>query len=143
MQGNYSAWGNDNQFWAYVDNNGYVVATDYTGAKRIGVTVGKYKEIETALSEALDKAEKYYKQLEDAGLVKKELSADEKIAALTSQVGALAKLVEQQSQIITAIADKKENHKKVVEPEIITNPSGGENVGYIAHCEHGKGFIAK
>lgn len=140
MQG---MWGNENQFWGYVDNSGYVVATDYTGSKRIGVTVNKYKELESALTEALDKAEKYYKQLESAGLVQKELTADEKISALTSQVGALTKLVEQQSQIITSIMDKKESGKPVIDTEIITQSGGSENVGHIAHCESSQSFFAK
>lgn len=92
-----ATWTTQQQFWCYVDQQGQIVATDITGNRIIGVTMEKYNQIESAANEALSKAEGYYKILEENGLVKKQLTPEEQIAALAEQVRVLTELVTAQA----------------------------------------------
>lgn len=127
MQG--YGWNNANQFWCYFDNDGYIVAQELTGQfKRIGVGLQKYNQTEKQCLEALDKAEEYRKILVEHDLIKKELTPDERLAALSTQVDTLTKLVEQQAQMIGSLTTANQEKPKVVEPEILSPHSAGENL---------------
>lgn len=88
-----ATWTTHSQFWAMVDQQGQIIATDITGSRVVGVVLDKYRAMEKAAAEAVEKAEGYYKTLEEHGLIKRELTQEEQIAALTAQVQALTEIV--------------------------------------------------
>ena len=88
-----ATWTTQSQFWAMVDQQGQIIATDITGSRVVGVVLDKYRSMEKAAADAVEKAEGYYKTLEENGLIKRELTQEEQIAALTAQVQALTELV--------------------------------------------------
>lgn len=114
VQGN---WYNPQGFYAYFDNDGYIVAADYSGQKKVGVTLAKYNQIEKMANEAIGKAEAYYKTLEEHDLIQRELTADEKINMLSGQMEQLTSLVYQ------LVGKEKEQqakpNKKVVTPDVL------------------------
>lgn len=118
-------WNGPTQFWCYFDNEGYIVMQEVTGQfKRIGVSLQKYQQTEKIATEAVEKAEGYLKTLEEHGLIQRELTADEKLAVLSTQVETLTKLMEQQAHMIGALT----NRPVAVTPEIVTETPGGSNV---------------
>lgn len=130
MSGSY--WGNANQFWCYFDNDGYIVAQEFTGQlKRIGVSLQKHGQAEKIASEAMDKVEEYRKILEEHKLLPpQELTPEERLATLSSQVDTLTKLVQQQAEMIGAMTAKP----RAVEPEILPSENAGGNLNdkYVA-----------
>lgn len=113
MQG---SWYNQNGFFAFFDNEGYIVASDYSGQKKVGVTLAKYNQMEKMANEAMGKAEAYYKTLEEHGLIQREMTADEKISMLSGQVEQLTNLV---SQLVGKEKGTSQPRKKVVNPEVL------------------------
>lgn len=77
-------------FTAYLDQSGQVVCQTWQGNQVIGMSMDKYREAEQMASDALAKAEEYRKKLIDAGLIQKELTPEEQIAALNARVGDLS-----------------------------------------------------
>lgn len=134
-------WGNTNQFWCSFDSEGYIVAQEFTGQfKRIGVSLQKFQQTEKIASEAMDKAEGYLKTLEEHGLVQRELTSDEKLAVLSTQMDALTRLVEQQAQMIGALTAKRE----VIIPEIVPETSGvNQNVQSNANSLPGQVVVSQ
>lgn len=94
--GNFQAqWTNQNQFWAWVDANGNVFASDsVSGVRQIGVSVEKYKQMESIANEATAKAEDYHTKLVEAGLIVVPPTPEEQIAQLTAQVAKLTQIIE-------------------------------------------------
>ena len=94
--GNFQAqWTNQNQFWAWVDANGNVFASDsVSGARQIGVSVEKYKQMESIANEATAKAEEYHTKLVEAGIIVVPPTPEEQIARLTAQVARLTQIIE-------------------------------------------------
>lgn len=94
--GNFQAqWTNQNQFWAWVDANGNVSASDnVSGVRQIGVSVEKYKQMESIANEATAKAEDYHTKLVEAGLIVVPPTPEEQIAQLTAQVAKLTQIIE-------------------------------------------------
>lgn len=94
--GNFQAqWTNQNQFWAWVDANGNVFASDsVSGVRQIGVSVEKYKQMESIANEATAKAEDYHTKLVEAGLIVVPPTQEEQIAQLTAQVAKLTQIIE-------------------------------------------------
>lgn len=94
--GNFQAqWTNQNQFWAWVDANGNVFASDsVSGVLQIGVSVEKYKQMESIANEATAKAEDYHTKLVEAGLIVVPPTPEEQIAQLTAQVAKLTQIIE-------------------------------------------------
>lgn len=94
--GNFQAqWTNQNQFWAWVDANGNVFASDsVSGVRQIGVSVEKYKQMESIANEATAKAEDYHTKLVEAGLIVVPPTPEEQIAQLTAQVARLTQIIE-------------------------------------------------
>lgn len=120
MQG---SWYNPQGFFAFFDNEGFIVASDYTGQKKVGVTLAKYNQMEKMANEAMGKAEAYYKTLEENDLIEHELTADEKISMLSGQV-------EQLTQLVTQLVGKEQqaqSRKKAVTPEISPPEKGKGN----------------
>lgn len=113
MQGN---WYNQQGFFAFFDNEGYIVASDYSGQKKVGVTLAKYNQMEKMANETMGKAEAYFKTLEEHGLIQHELTADEKISMLSGQVEQLTNLV---SQLVGKEKEQSQSKKKSVSPEIL------------------------
>lgn len=114
MQGNWYPQG----FWAFFDNEGFIVGSDYSGEKRVGVTLAKYNQMEKIANEAMGKAESYFKTLEEHGLIQRELTQDEKISTLSCQVEQLTQLV---AQLVNKEpqSQKKEKPAKAVTPEVL------------------------
>lgn len=125
-----------NSFYGFWDNEGYIVASDYTGSKRIGVTLNKYNQLEKIANEAMEKAEGYLKMLEEHGIIQKELTPDEKINALSGQV-------EQLTQLVQKLVAGGNNKQEVITPEVLPpmKRGNGENE-FIADCRNGESFIA-
>lgn len=148
MQHGYNAaWSMQGQFWCYIDQEGYVVATDFQGAQRIGVTLKKFKDTESLATKAVEKAEGYAKILEENGLLKKELSQEEQIATLSQQVNALTELMNRQAQMLQTIAaGKGENPPAPKTPETIEttsrSPGEGKSGQFIASSGSGQSFLA-
>lgn len=160
-----AGWTNRQLFWVFFDDQGNIVTHEVGGGKVIGVSSDKYKQVEEGLQAAVVKAEEchakaeenqakadgYYKMLVDAGVIKRELTSDEKIEALANQVGELAKLVGQQAQILTAFqkmqgAAPSEAQKQAVEPEVIPpqpEAEKGDDHGFIANSIARKSFLAQ
>lgn len=94
--GNFQAqWTNQNQFWAWVDANGNVFASDsVSGVRQIGVSVEKYKQMESIANDATAKAEDYHTKLVEAGLIVVPPTPEEQIAQLTAQVARLTQIIE-------------------------------------------------
>ena len=94
--GNFQAqWTNQNQFWAWVDANGNVFASDsVSGVRQIGVSVEKYKQMESIANEATAKAEDYHTKLVEAGIIVVPPTPEEQIAQLTAQVAKLTQIIE-------------------------------------------------
>lgn len=115
MQGN---WFNQQGFFAFFDNEGNIIASDYSGQKKVGVTLAKYNQLEKIANEAMGKAEGYYKMLEENGLIQRELTAEEKISALSGQVDQLTQLV---AKLIgkEQAAQQQKKSAKVVTPEVL------------------------
>lgn len=116
VQGN---WYNPQGFYAYFDNEGYIVASDYSGQKKVGVTLAKYNQIEKMANEAIGKAEAYYKTLEENGLIQHELTADERIGVLSGQVEQLTQLVYQLVGKEKETQSQTKKSSKAVTPEIL------------------------
>lgn len=116
MQGN---WFNQQGFFAFFDNEGNIIASDYSGQKRVGVTLAKYNQLEKIANEAMGKAENYFKMLEDNGLIQRELTPDEKISALSGQVDQLTQMVAQLIGKEQATAQQQKKNAKVVTPEVL------------------------
>lgn len=115
MHGN---WYNANDFSAFFDNNGNIFTYDYSGQKKVGVTLAKYNQLEKIANEAMGKAEAYFKTLEEHGLIQRELTADEKITALSGQVDQLTQLVAQLVSKEHGLQSQKKNIKAVT-PEVL------------------------
>lgn len=113
MQGN---WYNPNCFYAFFDNDGNIIASDYSGQKKVGVTLAKYNQMEKMANEAIGKAESYFKTLEENGLIQRELTADEKISALSGQVDQLTQLV---AQLVGKEQAQQKKNQKAVNPEVL------------------------
>lgn len=134
-----------NMFWAFYDSEGFIVKNDWNGNQRIGVPLGKYANMEKAANTAIEKAKEYRKMLEDYGHLQKELTPEERFAAISQQLQMLTGIVEQQSQIINSLT--KESGKVVV-PEVIppekqgTQTAGGSNGGVANNSGSSAGFIA-
>ena len=94
--GNFQAqWSNQNQFWAWMDSNGNVYASDnMSGTRQIGVSVEKYKQMESIANEATAKAEDYHAKLVEAGIIVVPPTPEEQIAQLTAQVAKLTQIIE-------------------------------------------------
>lgn len=131
-----NGFGYGNQFYAYVDNEGFIIATDYTGQKKIGVTLGKFNNMEKMANEAISKAEGYYKTLVDHGLIERELTQDEKISALTEQVQTLTMLMEK------LVIDKNVNNNANETPDKQTPVARDKDDKSVSNSGNGKGFIA-
>lgn len=119
MQGN---WFNQQVFPCFFDNEGFIVASDYSGQKRVGVTLAKYNKMEKLANETMGIAEEHkakeeeYKQiLIEKGWIKPELTPDEKIGALSEQVDQLTKLV---SQLVNK-EQAQSKKSKAITPEIL------------------------
>lgn len=85
-----------NSFFALADNQGNIYVQEVQGPRQVGVSVDKYREMESVANDAVSKAEGYYKQLVDAGLIKPKLTTEQQLealaqqnATLSAQVGAL------------------------------------------------------
>lgn len=119
MQGN---WYNPQGFWAFFDNEGFIIGSDGMSQKRVGVTLAKFNQMEKVANEALGAAEQHkakeeeYKQiLIEKKWLKPELTDAEKIEALSGQVDQLTQLV---AELVKK--DQGQNKKaKAVTPEII------------------------
>lgn len=118
MQGN---WYNQQGFWAFFDNEGNIIASDYTGEKRVGVTLAKYNKMEKMANEAMGAAEQhkakedeYRNILIEKGLLKPELSDSERIEMLSNQVEQLANIVKQFAE-----REQMQAKRKVITPEIM------------------------
>lgn len=99
--GNFAAqWSTQNQFWAWVDNNGNIIASDnVSGTRQVGVSIERYKQMESIANEATNKAEDYHKRLVEAGLIVVPPTQEEQIAMLTAQVAKLTQIIEGQASI--------------------------------------------
>lgn len=130
-----------NFFYAFVDNEGYIVATDHVNQKRIGVTLNKFNQTEKMANDALAQCEEYYKILDAKGLIERELTPDEKINALSDQVGQLTNIV---NQLIGNLATAQEsgNKKEVITPEVISPENQRGQNEFVANCRDGKGYIS-
>lgn len=145
MQGNFFT----NQFWAYYDSEGYIVTTDFSGAKqRIGVTLGKYGQLEQKYNQlekdseaTMSKAQEYLEELYQHGIRQRELTPDEKISALTEQVAKLTAYVGQLTGNNPMTPDCGASQKQVITPEIVT-PNRGNNNEFINSGQSGSNFIA-
>lgn len=84
-----------NFFTAFVDGQGGIHVQDYNGTRQIGMSMEKYREMESVANDALSKADAYHKQLVDAGLISPVLSTEEQLAALAAQVSALTRQLSQ------------------------------------------------
>lgn len=134
----------NNDFYAFFDNEGYIVSSDYSGQqKRVGVSLKKFAQIEKLANDTMEKAEEYQKKLEKFDeykkilikhkLIEPELTPDEKIAALSGQIETLTKIVE---QLVTKENKTSDTQNNVVVPEIINPPAKTESRGE----SNGKGF---
>lgn len=154
----YQAATQGSYFWCFIDRNGNILTTSMTGQECLGVTWQKYSQLEKTAAEAVTKAEEYYKILDEHHLIKRELTTDEKLAALTEQMGSMAKILEQQTAIINklsgATTDDAQSVKppppaksqSVITPEIIAPDqiSAGEtqDAQFIENSGFGKNYIA-
>lgn len=110
-------WGTQNQFWAWVDANGNIYASDsMSGARQIGVSIEKYKQMESLANEATAKAEDYHDRLVKAGLIVVPPTPEERIAQLSAQVERLTRIVEGQNT---------QANVPVTAPEILTDEGTG------------------
>lgn len=104
------------QFAAHIDQSGQIVAQTFQGSQIVGVSVAKYQEMQKIAEEATAKAEGYYKQLVDAGLITPKLTPEEQIAALTAQVAQLAQqnaaLTQQVQGVMDVFAEPKKEAKR-------------------------------
>lgn len=123
MQGN---WYNPNGFWAFFDNDGNIVASDYSGERRVGVTLAKFNKMEKLANETMGiaeqhkaKEEEYRAILEEKGIIPKELTPDEKIAALSDQVNQLTQIVREFAE-----REKAQDKKKAMTPEVLPPEKG-------------------
>ena len=78
-----------NYFSAFVDGQGGIHVQEMNGSRQIGVSIEKYREVESVANDALAQVEAYHKQLVDAGIIKPKLTAEDQLAALTQQVAIL------------------------------------------------------
>lgn len=110
-------WGTQNQFWAWVDANGNVYASDsMSGARQIGVSIEKYKQMESLANEATAKAEDYHDRLVKAGLIVVPPTPEERIAQLSAQVERLTRIIE---------GKNTQANVPVTAPEILTDEGTG------------------
>lgn len=119
MQG---SWYNPQGFWAFFDSEGNIIASDYSGDKRVGVTLAKFNRMEKMANEALGAAEQHkakeeeYKQiLIEKDWLKPEMTPEQQIEALSGQV-------EQLTQIVRQLAEKEQTQAKrakAVTPEVL------------------------
>lgn len=137
--------GYPNSFWCWFDNEGYIVAQDLTGFKRIGVGLQKYNQAEKIANDATEKAAKYYQMCLEHDLIPKEISPEERLATLSTQVDTLTKLVEQQAQMIGALTNKVQEKPKAVEPEILQPAYTGENLNdqFVSRSAGGQVLISR
>lgn len=84
-----------NYFSAFTDNQGGIHVQDYNGTRQIGVSLERYREMESVANEAVAKADEYHKRLVDAGLMEAPMTTEEQLALLTRQVTALTQQVSQ------------------------------------------------
>ena len=73
-----------NYFSAFVDGTGGIHVQEMNGTRQIGVSLEKFREVESVANDALAKVETYYKQLVDAGIIKPKLTA-ETLSKMTPQ----------------------------------------------------------
>lgn len=102
-------------FYAFADGQGGIHIQDLNGTRQIGVSIERYKEMERVANDAVSKAEDYYKQLVDAGLVQPKLSTEEQLAVLTQQNTALSQQVSLLTQKISSLmggTDELPQHSK-------------------------------
>lgn len=123
MQSQFSA-----SFFALSDAQGAIYVQDVHGTRQIGVSFEKYKEMEKIASDAVGKAEGYYKQLVDAGLIVPALTTEQQLeilakqnAELTQQVGNLTR------QISTLLGVKNEFHDVSQSRTSEKQPTSGES----------------
>lgn len=107
--------------------SGKIISYDvYGNTTCVGYTVKAYNEVKQMLEEAVKKSEEhqrkeeeYHKMLVDNGVLKRELTTDEKINALTNTVTQLVTSVNQITIDVNAI--------KGVVDELSGPPSSGKN----------------
>lgn len=87
-------WTQTQTFYAYIDNQGNIVSQNMQGNQIVGVSIGRYKELEALANEATEKAEKYKKQLIEAGIIKEPLTEQQQIEQLTQQVANLTQIIQ-------------------------------------------------
>lgn len=124
-----------NSFYGFWDNEGNIFVDDYSGRKKIGVTLNKYNQIEKIANDAVEKAEGYLKMLEEHGIIKKELTPEEKISALSGQV-------EQLTQLVQQLVTKNNGNREVINPEVLPPMKRGNENEFIADCGNGETYIA-
>lgn len=122
-------------FYAFADGQGGIHIQDLNGTRQIGVSIERYKEMERVANDAVSKAEGYYKQLVDAGLVQPKLSTEEQLAVLTQQNMALSQQVSLLTQKISSIMGENDElpvNRKGSAPE--KQPSPVESGSGAATC---------
>ena len=115
-------------FYAFADGQGGIHIQDLNGTRQIGVSIERYKEMERVANDAVSKAEGYYKQLVDAGLVQPKLSTEEQLAVLTQQNMALSQQVSLLTQKISSIMGENDElpvNRKGPAPEEQPSPVKG------------------
>lgn len=88
-------------FQGFVDGEGRIQMMSYPGGvQHVGWTCAKYEEISKLLSDVMDKAESYKRQLEDAGILRREMTEDERFDSLERQLADLAAKVATLTEVI-------------------------------------------
>lgn len=122
-------------FYALADGQGGIHVQDLNGTRQIGVSIERYKDMERIANEAVSKAEGYYKQLVDAGIVQPKLSTEEQLAVLTQQNMALSQQVSLLTKQISSIMG--ENN------EFSVNSKGSASEEQSSSVESGSGAAAR
>lgn len=76
------------------DEEGYIVLSDYSGTRRIGVTIEKYKELQEIADESVQKVETYYNRLVQLGDIIPKKSNEELMSDLIGIVKNLSERVD-------------------------------------------------
>lgn len=85
---------NITSFNGSMDAEGNIFSIDFLqGRKLVGASLARVKELENALSSVISKAEEYEKMLIDAGILKKKMTPEEQVEALTEKVEKLTACV--------------------------------------------------
>ena len=117
-------------FYAFADGQGGIHIQDLNGTRQIGVSIERYKEMERVDNDAVSKAEAYYKQLVDAGLVQPKLSTEEQLAVLTQQNVALSQQVSLLTQKISSLMGGTDEDASAQEqPALVESGSGAADRG--------------